>query len=175
MRALRYGLVAACFNFAASFALLADPAAAAPLRILAFGDSLTAGLGVAPEEAFPARLEAHLKAAGLDVQVTNAGVSGDTTSGGLARLDWALGDKPQIVVLELGANDALRGIDPKLARANLDRMLEKTRLVVCSDQAEDRIREQLPQDVEVILAYRRLDSGGIEMLRDVLAQVEEPS
>jgi acyl-CoA thioesterase-1 len=121
MQALRYGLIAAAFNF---FAVAAQ---AEPLRILAFGDSLTAGYGLAPEEAFPARLEARLKEAGIDAKVTNGGVSGDTTAGGLARLDWALAEKPQIVLLELGANDALRGIEPKVARANLDAMLAKIR------------------------------------------------
>ena len=121
MQALRYGLIAAAFNF---FAVAAQ---AEPLRILAFGDSLTAGYGLAPEEAFPARLEARLKEAGIDAEVTNGGVSGDTTAGGLARLDWALAEKPQIVLLELGANDALRGIEPKVARANLDAMLAKIR------------------------------------------------
>jgi acyl-CoA thioesterase-1 len=94
-------------------------------RILAFGDSLTAGFGVAPAEAFPVRLAARLKADGYDVEVTNAGVSGDTTSGGLARLDWVLAAHPDIVLLELGANDMLRGIDPKLAQSNLDAMLAR--------------------------------------------------
>ena len=94
-------------------------------HILAFGDSLTAGYGVAPQDAFPVRLAARLKADGYVAEVTNAGISGDTTSGGLARLDWTLTDHPDIVLLELGANDALRGIDPKLARANLDAMLAR--------------------------------------------------
>ncbi len=101
------------------------PAAARVPEILAFGDSLTAGLGLPPEAAFPSRLEARLRAEGVGWHVVNAGVSGDTTAGGLARLDWALADKPAIVLLELGANDALRGIDPKDVRANLDQMIEK--------------------------------------------------
>ncbi len=74
---------------------------------------------------FPARLEARLKSEGINVHVVNAGVSGDTTAAGLARLDWSLADKPEIVILELGANDTLRGIDPKLVRANLDAMITK--------------------------------------------------
>jgi len=109
-------------------ALLAGsvPAATAGMpQILVFGDSLTAGHGLPADAAFPARLEARLKAEGVGLHVVNAGVSGDTTAGGLARLDWALADKPDIVILELGANDALRGIDPKLVRANLDAMLDK--------------------------------------------------
>lgn len=78
-----------------------------------------------PEQAFPARLEAWLRAHGLAARIVNAGVSGDTTTDGLARLDWALADKPDLVILALGANDALRGIDPATVRANLDRMLDK--------------------------------------------------
>jgi acyl-CoA thioesterase I len=93
--------------------------------VLDFGDSLTAGYGLMPEQALPARLEAWLRAHGLPARVVDAGVSGDTTSGGLARLDWALADKPDLVILALGANDALRGIDPATVRANLDTMLKK--------------------------------------------------
>lgn len=109
-------------------AMSGAPAAAAPAappRILAFGDSLTAGLGLMPEQALPARLQARLAARGVSAQVVNGGVSGETTADGLARLDWALNDRPDIVLLELGANDALRGIDPKLAFANLDKMLAR--------------------------------------------------
>lgn len=95
--------------------------------ILDFGDSLTAGYGLMPEQAFPARLEAWLRAHGVPARVINAGVSGDTTSGGLARLDWALADKPDLVILALGGNDALRGIDPATVRANLEAMLKKIR------------------------------------------------
>jgi len=102
-----------------------EAAAAGTTRILAFGDSLTAGFGLAPQDGFTAQLAARLKTDGYAVDVINAGVSGDTTSGGLARLDWSLADHPDIVLLELGANDALRGIDPKLARANLDAMLAR--------------------------------------------------
>jgi acyl-CoA thioesterase-1 len=98
---------------------------AQPLKILALGDSLTAGYGLAASQAFPVRLEHALKAEGKDVQLINAGVSGDTTQGGLARLDWALADAPQMAIIELGANDGLRGIDPKLTRANLDSILAK--------------------------------------------------
>jgi acyl-CoA thioesterase I len=108
----------------ASIASGASAASRAP-EILAFGDSLTAGLGLSVEASFPARLEAWLKAHGIGAHVVNAGVSGDTTTDGLARLDWALAEKPDIVILELGANDALRGIDPKIVRANLDAMIAK--------------------------------------------------
>ncbi len=108
-------------------AVFAMPARAfaAPTRILAFGDSLTAGYGLPANEAFPAQLAARLKADGYDVTVENGGVSGETSSGGLARLGWALGSHPNIVLLELGANDALRGTDPKLTKANLDKILAR--------------------------------------------------
>ena len=104
---------------------LTAPAGARVPEILAFGDSLTAGLGLPADATFPSRLEARLKAEGTLVHVVNAGVSGDTTAGGRARLDWALADKPDIVILELGANDALRGIDPAIVRANLEAMIAK--------------------------------------------------
>ena len=96
---------------------------AGELRILMLGDSLTAGYGLASRDALPARLEAALRGRGLDVRVIDAGVSGDTTAGGLARLDWALADLPHAVIVALGANDALRAIDPEVASSNLDRML----------------------------------------------------
>jgi acyl-CoA thioesterase I len=93
--------------------------------ILDFGDSLTAGYGLPPDQAFPARLEAWLRREGISARVVNAGVSGDTTAGGLARLDWALADKPDLVILALGSNDALRGIPPAAVRDNLDKMMQK--------------------------------------------------
>lgn len=93
--------------------------------ILDFGDSLTAGYGLPAGQAFPARLEAWLRQQGIEARVVNAGVSGDTTAGGLARLDWALADKPDLVILALGANDALRGIEPATVRENLDKMIGK--------------------------------------------------
>lgn len=89
------------------------------------GDSLTAGYGLPQESAFPARLEVALKQQGRQVQVVNAGVSGDTSMGGLARLDWSLGDHPDLVIVELGANDALRGLSPQQTRENLDNILDR--------------------------------------------------
>ena len=92
--------------------------------ILAFGDSLTAGYGLSPNEGFTVQLEQELKRQGHNITVINGGVSGDTTSGGLARLAWVLSSaKPDMVILELGANDALRGIAPHITRANMDKML----------------------------------------------------
>ena len=99
--------------------------AAEPLRILAFGDSLTAGFGLPDADGFVAQLQAALTDKGIAARVTNAGVSGDTTAGGLARLDWSLADDPQLVIVELGANDGLRGLDPKTTAANLDGILAK--------------------------------------------------
>jgi acyl-CoA thioesterase-1 len=96
-----------------------------PVKIVAFGDSLTAGFGVPAEAAFPAKLAVALKAKGHNVEIVNAGVSGDTASGGLARVDWSVQDGTDAVILELGANDALRGIDPKVTRMALDSILKK--------------------------------------------------
>jgi acyl-CoA thioesterase-1 len=107
----------------AFLALLVAPARAQERVILAFGDSLTAGLGVTAEQAYPALLGARLRAEGYAYRVVNAGVSGDTTAGGLRRVDWALRLRPDIVILELGANDALRGQDLAGVRANLDRLV----------------------------------------------------
>ena len=130
-RALRrYGDATGLVNIAAALGVAlalvsAAPAGAAPPRILVLGDSLTAGHGLPVGEAIPARLQQRLAASGVEAQVINGGVSGDTTADGLARLDWAMADHPDAVLVELGANDALRGIDPKLTYANLDRILAK--------------------------------------------------
>jgi acyl-CoA thioesterase I len=107
--------------------LASEPAAAQPLKILALGDSLTAGYGLPPGQGFAPQLERALKESGVEAQVIDAGVSGDTSAGGLARLDWALADAPDLVILELGANDMLRGVDPAETRANLDAILAKLR------------------------------------------------
>ncbi len=98
-----------------------------PPLIVAFGDSLTAGLGVPLEHAYPARLQEKLRAAGFSHRVINAGVSGDTTAGGLRRLDAVLALRPVLVIVELGANDGLRGVALTEIRANLDRILERLR------------------------------------------------
>jgi len=109
-------------------ALILIPAGAwgdQPLRLMIFGDSLVAGYGLDLSEAFPARLEGALNGKGHDVVVINAGVSGDTTAGGLSRIDWALGDDPDAVMVVLGGNDALRGLPPEAMRANLDQILAR--------------------------------------------------
>lgn len=95
------------------------------MRLAAFGDSLTAGQGLAADQAFPVMLEKALRAKGYHVEVLNAGVSGDTTSGGLARLDWSIPEGTEGAILELGANDALRGIDPAVPRKALTEILQK--------------------------------------------------
>ncbi|HET9615550.1 MAG TPA: arylesterase [Pseudolabrys sp.] len=100
-------------------------ARAEPVRIVALGDSLTAGFGLPVAEAFPTRLQAALKAKGIDATIANAGVSGDTASGGLERLSWSVPDGTDAVILELGANDALRGLDPTLTEKALDAILVK--------------------------------------------------
>ncbi|TPL94147.1 arylesterase [Mesorhizobium sp. B2-3-12] len=98
-------------------------ARAEPFKIVGFGDSLMAGYGLGPGEGFTDKLQAALRAKGHDVTVANAGVSGDTSSGGLARLDWSVPDGTQLVILELGANDMLRGVSPDITKRNLDEML----------------------------------------------------
>lgn len=95
------------------------------MKIVALGDSLTAGLGLPVEASFPARLVVALKAKGIAASVVNAGVSGDTASGGLGRLDWSVAEGTEAVILELGANDALRGIDPTVTKTALDAILKK--------------------------------------------------
>lgn len=100
-------------------------ALAAPVKILALGTSLTQGYGLPPGTEFPVQLQAALKAAGVDATVINAGVSGDTSAGGLARLDWSLADKPDAAIVELGSNDMLRGLSPAQTEKNLRAILSK--------------------------------------------------
>ena len=106
---------------------MADPAGAAErtIKIVALGDSLSAGYQLPADAAFPAQLDRALKAKGLAVEVANAGVSGDTSSGGLARLDWSVPEGTDAVILELGANDMLRGVDPKVTRAAMAEIVSR--------------------------------------------------
>lgn len=121
----KYGLIMALSSLLTP--ILVGPTAASatetPPVILALGDSLTAGYRLPPEEAFPAQLQDALQSTHPGARVINAGISGDTTSGGLSRLDWALFDNPDIVIVELGANDALRGLPVDLTRQNLEAIL----------------------------------------------------
>nr|WP_174556564.1 arylesterase [Bradyrhizobium canariense] len=101
------------------------PPAAKPIKMVVLGDSLSAGLGLLGSAAFPEQLQKALKTKGIEVDMSNAGVSGDTSSGGRDRLDWSVPDGTEAVILELGANDALRGIDPKITRAALSDILTR--------------------------------------------------
>nr|WP_100765480.1 arylesterase [Leptospira ellisii]PJZ91989.1 arylesterase [Leptospira ellisii] len=123
---------------------------ASPVRILFFGDSLTAGLGLdSPEEAFPGLLEKKLSKQGTKVKAVNAGMSGDTTSGGLARLDWALSGGFDVFVLELGANDSMRGISPEQTEHNLKEILS-------------RVRKKNPQAKILLIGMRTFPNLGKE-------------
>ena len=113
----------ACFAIFAG--MLTAAAAERPVRIVMLGDSLTAGFGLPAQDALPAKLERALKQKGIAVAIENAGVSGDTPAGGLARLDWSVGEGTDAVILELGANDALRGSDPKATRTALEAIIAR--------------------------------------------------
>ena len=138
IRRLSRGLVVAMVALFGLFGAVLPVQAAdeSPQTIVLFGDSLMAGYGLAHDDGFAPKLQSALKQAGHDVRVINSSVSGDTSAAGLARLDWALVDKPDAVLLELGANDALRGVEPAQTRDNLAQIIEKLRA----------------QDVDVLLA-----------------------
>ena len=114
-------VIAFIFGAVLSFSGVSN--AAEPLRILALGDSLTAGYGLDTDDGFPSQLQRKLIAMGYSARVLNGGVSGDTSAGGLARLAWALADRPSHAIIELGANDGLRGLDPGAMRENLDAII----------------------------------------------------
>jgi len=126
---LLVNVLAGMLLFAATISgtMIAGAAAEAgkPVHIVAFGDSLTSGYGLRQSQAFPVQLQKALRARGHNVTISNAGIAGDTTAAGLARFDWAIGDDADAVILEFGANDALRGIDPKVTRDNLQKILAK--------------------------------------------------
>ncbi len=119
------GQVRAILIALALFLFAWNPAAAAPVKILMIGTSLTQGYGLPPGTEIPVVLQAKLKTAGVDAEVINAGVSGDTSAGGLARIDWSLADHPNVAIVELGSNDALRGINPADTQKNLSAILAK--------------------------------------------------
>jgi acyl-CoA thioesterase-1 len=122
--AIAAAVIAAAFTAAAS-TMPSALAAEQPVKMVALGDSLTAGNGLAAKDAFPAKLEKALAAKGIAVTITNAGVSGDTAANGLARLDWSVAPGTDAVIVELGANDMLRGMDPKVTRKALDEILRR--------------------------------------------------
>jgi len=114
------------FLLAAGMLVAANAAAAEPpVKVVALGDSLTAGFNLPASAAFPARLEQVLRAKGYAVEIANAGVSGDTASGGLGRLDWSVPPGTEAVIIELGANDMLRGLDPKITQRALDEIIRR--------------------------------------------------
>jgi acyl-CoA thioesterase I len=150
---------------AAAFGLVlaASPASAQHVpKIVAFGDSLTAGLGVSASDAFPAKLQQALAAKGVKVDIINAGVSGDTATGGLARLDWSVPKDTDAVILELGANDAMRGVDPAITRKALDEMLQRLKqraipVLLCGMYAPPNMGDEFVQtyrDMYPALAQR---------------------
>ncbi len=116
-------LAAATFASIPVASVMAQPGK--PIRIVAFGDSLSAGYGLRPSQSFPAQLQKALKERGHNVVVDNAGVSGDTSAAGLARIAWAIGDDADAVIVEFGANDALRGISPQVTRQNMQKIVAK--------------------------------------------------
>lgn len=118
-------LIMALMTAAAVFAPVPAAASDKPIKMVVLGDSLSAGLGLTATAAFPARLQKALNDKGIKVDMTNAGVSGDTSSGGRDRLDWSVPDGTEAVIVELGANDALRGIDPAVTRAALTEILTR--------------------------------------------------
>lgn len=117
-------LCAACQSKPGESQASATPVAPRP-KLVALGDSLTEGLGVEPQEAYPAQLQARLQEAGIKWEVVNAGLSGETSSGALSRLDWVMRTEPDAVLLATGANDGLRGIDPEITAGNLDAIVTK--------------------------------------------------
>jgi acyl-CoA thioesterase I len=124
----RYGLFMHIAVLMFALMTVANPAwaeAAKPIKLVVLGDSLSAGLGLPAQEAFPAKLKKSLQDKGIVIDMTNAGVSGDTSSGGRDRLDWSVSDGTDGVIIELGANDALRGIDPDLTRAALTEIVQR--------------------------------------------------
>ncbi|MFS8147220.1 arylesterase [Rhizobium sp. R635] len=122
---MRFKVAALQFTVIAVSLIFAAAANARTINLVGFGDSLMAGYQLPPGDGFPEKLQAALKAKGLDVAIANAGVSGDTTTGGLARIDWSVPDGTDGVILELGANDALRGIPPQESEKNLDQMIAR--------------------------------------------------
>jgi acyl-CoA thioesterase I len=126
-----------------------------PVKIVVLGDSLVAGYQIAASAAFPAQLERALRAKGLAVEVANAGVSGDTTTGGLARLDWSVPEGTDAVILELGANDMLRGIDPKIPLGALDEIVNRLKsrrveVLLCGMQAAPNLGQDYARTFDSI-------------------------
>jgi acyl-CoA thioesterase I len=146
------GFAAAAFGLALGSSIASTNR---PVKIVAFGDSLTAGFGLPASDAFPVKLTHALQDKGIKVEIVNAGVSGDTASGGLARLDWSVPKDADAVILELGANDALRGVDPAVTRNALDAILRAlkargTPVLLCGIYAPPNMGQ------EFVHAYRQM-------------------
>ena len=139
----------------------AAAASAEGTRLMAFGDSLVHGYGLAEDDTFPAQLQAALQQQGHAVEVLNAGNSGDTTAAGLARLDWALADRPDAVIVVLGANDGLRGLEPRQTYGNLTAILERLEA------------DGLPVLLAGMLAPRNLGAPYVEEFDDVFQRLSE--
>nr|WP_310525299.1 arylesterase [Polymorphobacter sp.] len=154
----RYGIFHGLYQLALVMGLFSVSQAAIAKTIVAFGDSLTAGYQLRPGEGFAPQLQAALKAKGRDVTVVNAGVSGDTTAQGKARLNWVLAGmktKPDVVILELGANDMLRGQPPAAAKANLEAMItafqaKGVRVILAGMQAQPNLGAKYVKEFNAI-------------------------
>lgn len=148
-------LAISCAAWLLSFA---GPAIAdRPVKIVALGDSLIAGYGLAAQDAFPAKLENALKAKGIAVAIGNAGVSGDTSTGGLSRLDWAVPDDTDAVIVELGANDMLRGVDPKVTRSAIETIVQKLKargieVLLCGMRAAPNMGKEYASGFDTIFS-----------------------
>jgi acyl-CoA thioesterase-1 len=150
--------LAAAVLVAGVAALLAQASADAnerPVKVVALGDSLMAGYGLPADAAFPAQLEKALKQKGAAVEIANAGVSGDTASGGLARLDWSVPDGTEAVILGLGANDMLRGVEPAVTRAALDQIITRLKqrgveVLLCGMRAAPNLGADFARAFDVI-------------------------
>jgi acyl-CoA thioesterase I len=162
---LRTGFIAVV-ALAAAGSAGAALAADRPVNIVAFGDSLTAGLGLPANEAFPAQLQRALAAKGIAVTIANAGVSGDTTAGGLSRLDWSVPDGTDAVILELGANDALRGFDPAVTRKALEAILHRFKerkipVLVCGMLAPPNLGAEYGRAFNAIFPDLAAETGAV--------------
>ena len=165
----RRGMIAVALLATFFGGVFSPPASAAdgPIRtIMAFGDSLTSGYGLPPADAFPVKLEAALRARGHAVRVINAGVAGDTTAGGRARLAWMLADKPDAVILELGANDGLRGLDPAETLANLRAIMEQLKaadlpVLLAGMRAPPNLGRDFGAEFDTIFATVALEYGAL--------------
>jgi len=152
---LRFLVVSFGLLFVAAHPPVAPAYADDTVKVLAFGDSLTAGYGLQQGEGFADQLQTAFRKMGRPVTVINGGVSGDTTAGGLSRIDWAMADRPQVVVVELGANDMLRGIDPATTRDNLKGILVKAKaagakILLCGMKAQRNLGADYVQKFDAV-------------------------